>query len=65
MKKLAGKTAIITGGNSGIGYSTAAEFLAQGAKVIITGRNEKSVKDAVAALGENAFGIVSDSAYME
>lgn len=65
MKKLAGKTAIITGGNSGIGFATAQEFLAQGAKVIITGRNEKSVKDALAQLGENAHGIISDSAYME
>jgi len=65
MKKLAGKTAIITGGNSGIGFATAQEFLAQGAKVIITGRNEQSVKEAVAQLGENAHGIVSDSAHVE
>lgn len=65
MKKLAGKTAIITGGNSGIGFATAKEFLALGAKVIITGRNEKSVNDAVAELGENAYGIISDSAHME
>lgn len=65
MKKLEGKTAIITGGNSGIGFATAQEFLAQGAKVIITGRNEQSVKDAIAQLGENAYGIISDSAYME
>jgi len=65
MKKLEGKTAIVTGGNSGIGFATAQEFLAQGAKVIITGRNEQSVKDAIAQLGENAYGIISDSAYME
>lgn len=64
MKKLEGKTAVITGGNSGIGFATAKEFIAQGAKVIITGRNEKSVRDAVAELGENAHGIISDSAYM-
>ncbi len=65
MKKLAGKTAIITGGNSGIGFATAKDFLAQGAKVIITGRNEQSVNTAVAELGENAFGIISDSGQME
>ncbi|QIL40028.1 SDR family oxidoreductase [Pedobacter sp. HDW13] len=65
MKKLAGKTAIITGGNSGIGFATAKDFLAQGAKVIITGRNEKSVNEALAKLGDNAYGIISDSAYME
>jgi NAD(P)-dependent dehydrogenase (short-subunit alcohol dehydrogenase family) len=64
MKKLEGKTAVITGGNSGIGFATAKEFIAQGAKVIITGRNEKSVRDAIAELGENAHGIISDSAYM-
>lgn len=64
MKKLAGKTAIITGGNSGIGLATAAEFIAQGAKVIITGRNEKSIKEAVATLGGQAHGIVSDSSQM-
>lgn len=61
MKKLSNKTAVITGGNSGIGFATAQEFIAQGAKVIITGRNQKSIDEAVASLGENAFGIVNDS----
>lgn len=61
MKKLSNKTAVITGGNSGIGFATAQEFIAQGAKVIITGRNQKSIDEAVAELGENAFGIVNDS----
>ncbi|MEO6524300.1 MAG: SDR family oxidoreductase [Mucilaginibacter sp.] len=64
MKTLTGKTAIITGGNSGIGLATAQEFIARGAKVIITGRNQKSVDEAVAQLGENAKGIVSDSGDM-
>lgn len=61
MKKLSNKIAVITGGNSGIGFATAQEFIAQGAKVIITGRNQKSIDQAVAELGENAFGIVNDS----
>ncbi|KIO77293.1 short-chain dehydrogenase [Pedobacter lusitanus] len=65
MNKLAGKTAVITGGNSGIGLATAQEFIALGAKVIITGRNQKSIDDAVAVLGENAAGIVSDSGDMQ
>jgi NAD(P)-dependent dehydrogenase (short-subunit alcohol dehydrogenase family) len=61
MKKLANKTAVITGGNSGIGLATAQEFIAQGAKVIITGRNQKSIDEAVALLGENAHGVIADS----
>lgn len=61
MKKLSNKIAVITGGNSGIGFATAQEFITQGAKVIITGRNQKSIDEAVASLGENAFGIVNDS----
>lgn len=61
MNKLQGKTAVITGGNSGIGFATARLFLSEGAKVIITGRNRKAVEDAVSELGHNAFGIVSDA----
>jgi len=64
MKKLSNKIAVITGGNSGIGFATAQEFIAQGAKVIITGRSQKSIDEAVASLGENAFGIVNDSGDM-
>ena len=40
MKNLENKVAIVTGGNSGIGYAAAAELAAKGAKVIITGRNK-------------------------
>jgi NAD(P)-dependent dehydrogenase (short-subunit alcohol dehydrogenase family) len=64
MKKLANKTAVITGGNSGIGLATAQEFIAQGAKVIITGRNQKSIDEAVALLGSNAWGVIADSGNM-
>jgi len=64
MSKLKGKTAVITGGNSGIGFATAKLFLKEGAKVIITGRKEKSVQEAVQELGKNAFGIVSDAGKM-
>jgi NAD(P)-dependent dehydrogenase (short-subunit alcohol dehydrogenase family) len=64
MKKLANKTAVITGGNSGIGLATAKEFIAQGAKVIITGRNQKSIDEAITLLGSNASGVIADSGNM-
>ena len=60
MNRLENKVAVITGGNSGIGFATAKEFIAQGAKVIITGRNKESIDKASAELGSNAFGIASD-----
>lgn len=65
MKRLNGKTALITGGNSGIGYATAELFLFEGAKVIITGRRADAVKEAVKKLGGGATGIISDAANMD
>jgi NAD(P)-dependent dehydrogenase (short-subunit alcohol dehydrogenase family) len=64
MNRLKGKTAVITGGNSGIGYATAELFLKEGATVIITGRREDAVKEAVRSLGNGAHGIVSDAGVM-
>ncbi len=62
---LEGKTAIVTGGNSGIGFSAAKLFLSHGAKVIITGRNKEAIEKAASELGSNAFGIVSDAGDMQ
>lgn len=58
MSDLTGKTAVITGGNSGIGYATAQKFKADGANVIITGRSAERVQAAADELGVR--GIVAD-----
>lgn len=62
MSNLKNKVAVVTGGNSGIGFATAKEFIAQGAKVVITGRNQAAIDEAVTKLGSNAIGIRSDAA---
>jgi NAD(P)-dependent dehydrogenase (short-subunit alcohol dehydrogenase family) len=57
---LKNKTALITGGGGGIGYAIAQSMLAAGATVIITGRREDALKEAVKALGKKAHYIVND-----
>jgi len=59
--RLANKTALITGGNSGIGLATAKLFVAEGAKVVITGRNQATLDAAARELGPNALAIVADA----
>src|ERR1043165_9773910 len=59
--RLANKTAFITGGNSGIGLATAKLFVAEGAKVAITGRDKETLEAAARELGPNALVIVADA----
>jgi NAD(P)-dependent dehydrogenase (short-subunit alcohol dehydrogenase family) len=59
--RLANKTALITGGNSGIGLATAKLFVAEGARVAITGRNQATLDAAAKELGPNAIAIVADA----
>ena len=59
--RLKNKTALITGGNSGIGLETARLFVKEGARVIITGRNQATLDAAAKELGPNAFATVADA----
>lgn len=63
--KLEGKTALITGGNSGIGLATARAFVAAGARVAITGRNSETLKAAQAELGEDVLALQADATDIE
>lgn len=60
MKRLAGKVAVITGGNSGIGKGIAKQFLAQGARVAIFGRNQTTLEAAQKELGGDLLAIKGD-----
>jgi NAD(P)-dependent dehydrogenase (short-subunit alcohol dehydrogenase family) len=63
--KLEGKTAVITGGTEGIGLATAHLFVKGGAYVFITGRRQKELDEAVAAIGSNVTGVQGDVAKLE
>ena len=62
MTKLAGKVAIVTGGSSGMGLATARRFVEEGASVIITGRRQVKLDEAVAAIGGAIEGFQADIA---
>lgn len=59
MGQLDGKTAVVTGGNAGIGLATARRLAAEGAHVFITGRREPELRRAAAAIG-NATAVPGD-----
>src|SRR5438876_7136427 len=63
MSKLAGKTALVTGGGSGIGLAIARVFLQEGARVAITGRDEAKLRRACETLGgKHVFAPAADVA---
>lgn len=65
MKKLEGKVAVITGGNSGIGLATAQQFVSEGAYIFITGRRQSELDAAVKQIGENVSSVQGDVSNLE
>jgi 3-oxoacyl-[acyl-carrier protein] reductase len=59
---LDGKVFVLTGASGGLGRATAELLVAQGARVVVTGRDQGRLDEAVRALGENALGVRSDNA---
>jgi len=59
-KRFEGKTVVITGGNSGIGLATAKLFHDEGAKVAISGRDQKTLDEAVKTIGNGTLAVKAD-----
>jgi NAD(P)-dependent dehydrogenase (short-subunit alcohol dehydrogenase family) len=64
MGKLEGKTALVTGGTSGIGLATAKRFVSEGAHVFITGRRDPELAAAVREIGSNVTGVRGDVSHL-
>jgi NAD(P)-dependent dehydrogenase (short-subunit alcohol dehydrogenase family) len=62
MKRLEGKVAVITGGNSGIGLATAKRLQEEGAKIAIFGRSRKTLDEAVKIIGNGVVAVQGDVA---
>lgn len=60
MKRLEGKVAVVTGGNSGIGLAAAQRLQEEGARVAISGRNAKTLEEAVKTVGNGILAVQSD-----
>ncbi len=65
MSSFAGKVAVVTGGNSGMGLATAQEFARRGAKVVISGRDEKTLAAAAEKIDGEPLAVRADIARLE
>src|SRR4030095_7495146 len=63
--KLEGKTALITGGASGIGLATAKRFVGEGAHVFMTSRHEGNLVAALEEIGEHVTGMTGDASNLD
>ena len=64
MNRFANKTVLVTGGNSGIGFATAAQFAREGARVVITGRDRATLELAREQLGAGAIALQNNAGDM-
>jgi NAD(P)-dependent dehydrogenase (short-subunit alcohol dehydrogenase family) len=62
MARLTGKVAVVTGGNSGIGLATAKRFREEGAKVVISGRDQRTLDEAIKTIGGEVVAVRADVA---
>jgi len=62
MKRLEGKVAVVTGGNSGIGLASAKRLQQEGARVAIAGRSRKTLDEAVKTIGNGVLAVQADVA---
>lgn len=60
--ELKGKTFVVTGGSRGLGLATAKELVAEGARVVIAGRDGRTAVNSATDLGASAVGVASDTA---
>ncbi len=60
MKRLEGKVAVVTGGNSGIGLASAKRLQEEGARVVIAGRSKKTLDEAVKTIGNGVVAVQAD-----
>jgi len=62
MARLDGKVAVVTGGNSGIGFATAKRLQEEGARVAISGRSRKTLDEAMKTIGDGVVAVQADVA---